>query len=78
VPFTEFITWFPFTDIAELSTEADKIGTKRAEVLLPRTRLEKDIRPKNNPRNLNSRLNHPPPRGYMVVIFGLAYSFILP
>ena len=74
----EFITWFPFTDTTELSTEAESVGVYKANVLLLKTRLQKEIRAKNNPRNFNSHLNHPPPWGYVVVIFGLAYDFILP
>ena len=59
---TEFITWFPFTDTAELSTEAESVGVYKANVLLLKTRLQKEINAKNTTRNFNSRLNHPPPR----------------
>ena len=54
--------------------EAESVGTKRAKVLLLRIIFEKEIKPKNTTRNLNSRLNHPPPGGSGVVIFGLAYN----
>lgn len=57
----EFITWFPFTDTTELSTEAESVGVNKANVLLLKTKLEKEIKPKNTTRNLSSRLNHPPP-----------------
>ena len=78
VPFTELITWFPFTDTAELSTEAESIGVYKAKVFLLKNKLKKEIKAKNATRNFISRLNHPPPRGSVVAIFGLAYAFILP
>ena len=43
--------------------EAESVGTKRAKVLLLRIIFEKEIKPKNTTRNLNSRLSHPPPVG---------------
>ena len=70
-------TWLPFTEIAALSTEAESVGVKRANVLLLKTKLQKEIKAKNNPKNFNPRLNHPPPWGF-VHIFGLAYTYILP
>ena len=73
----EFITWFPFTDIAELSTEAESVGPYKAKVFLLKTKLQKETNAKNKPRNFNSQLNHPPPWGSVVVIFGLAYVYIL-
>ena len=41
--------------------EAESVGAKRAKVLLLKMRFKKEIKPKNTTRNLNSRLNHPPP-----------------
>ena len=40
--------------------EAERVGTKRAETLWVKTKLKKETKPKNNPRNFNSQLNHPP------------------
>jgi len=40
---------------------AERVGVKRAEVLLLRIIFEKEIKPKNSPRNFNSLLSHPPP-----------------
>ena len=49
--------------------EAESVGTKRAKVLLLRIIFEKEIKPKNTTRNLNSRLNHPPPVGFLRMRF---------
>jgi hypothetical protein len=57
----EFITWFPFTDITELSTEVESVGVYKAKVFLLKIKFEKEIKAKNIPRNFNSHLNHPPP-----------------
>ena len=62
VPFTELITWFPFTDTAELSTEAESVGVYKAKVFLLKNKLKKEIKAKNATRNFISRLNPPPPR----------------
>ena len=78
VLFVLFITWFPFAEAAVLSTEADKVGVNKANVLLLKIKLEKEIKLRNNMKIFNSLLNHPPPREVLCVIFGLAYSFILP
>ena len=64
--------------MSDLSTEAESVGVYKAKVLLLKIKLEKEIRAKNSPRSFNSRLNHPPPRGSVAVIFGLAYILILP
>ena len=73
----ELITWFPFTEAAVLSTEAERVGVKRANVLLLKIKLEKEIKPRNNMKIFNSLLNHPP-HEVLYVILGLAYNFILP
>ena len=57
----EFITWFPFTEATVLSIEAESVGVKRANVLLLKIKLEKETKARNNPRNFNSLLSHPPP-----------------
>ena len=72
----EFITWFPFTEAAALSIEAESVGVKRAETLWIENKLEKYIKLKNYTKIFNSLLNHPPPWG-LYVIFGFAYNFIL-
>ena len=61
VLFVEFITWFPLTEAAALSTEAERVGVNKANVLLLKIKLEKEINPKNNMKIFNSLLNHPPP-----------------
>ena len=61
----EFITWFPFTEAAVLSIEAESVGVNKAKVLLLKTKLEKEIKPKNARRNFNSLLNHPPREVYL-------------
>ena len=78
VLFVLFITWFPLTEAAVLSTDAESVGVKRADVLLLKIKLEKEIDPKNNTKIFNSLLNHPPPHEVLYVIFGLAYNLILP
>jgi len=65
----EFITWFPFTEAAVLSIEAESVGEKRANVLLLKIKLEKEIKPRNNTKIFNSLLNHPP-HEVLYVIFG--------
>lgn len=59
----------PFTETAESSTVADKVGTNRAEVFWKMTKLEKETKAKNNPRTFNSHLNHPPPVGVCIMRF---------
>ena len=70
VLFVLFITWFPLTEAAVLSNEAERVGVKSANVLSLKTKLEKEIKAKNNPRNFNSQLNHPPHEGFLCMIFG--------
>ena len=73
----EFITWLPFTCRFVWSTEAERVGVNKANVLLLKIKLEKETKVRNKPKIFNSRLNHPPHEG-LYVIFGLAYIFILP
>ena len=77
VLFVLFITWFPLTEAAVLSTEAESVGVNKANVLLLKIKLEKEIKPRNNMKIFNSLLNHPP-HEVLCVIFGFAYIFILP
>ena len=72
VLFVEFITWFPFTEAAVLSIDAERVGVYKANVLLLKIKLEKEIKPRNNTKIFNSLLNHPPPHEVLCVIFGLA------
>ena len=62
VLFVLFITWFPLIEAAVLSIEAESVGVNKAKVLLLKTKLEKEIKPKNTRRSFNSLLNPPPPR----------------
>ena len=78
VLFVLFITWFPLTEAAVLSTEAESVGVNKANVLLLKIKLEKEIKPRNNMKIFNSLLNPPPPHEVLCVILGLAYNFILP
>jgi len=72
----ELITWFPFTEAAALSIEAESVGVNKANVLLLKIKLEKEIKPRNNTKIFSSLLNHPP-HEVLCVIFGLAYNLIL-
>ena len=71
VLFVLFITWFPLTEAAALSTEAESVGVYEANVLLLKIKLEKEIKPRNNTKIFNSLLNHPP-HEVLCVIFGFA------
>ena len=69
VLFVLFITWFPLTETTTLSTEAESVGVNKANVLLLKIKLEKEIKPRNNTKIFNSLLNHPP-HEVLCVIFG--------
>ena len=73
VLFVLFITWFPLTEAAVLSTEAESVGVNKANVLLLKIKLEKEIKPRNNMKIFNSLLNHPPPRGGGVCFLALRF-----
>ena len=64
--------------MSDLSTEAESVGVYKAKLFSLKIKLEKEIKPKNTRRNFNPLLNHPPRESLWIVIFGLAYNFILP